>query len=89
MSDDNLYEPQAIERMLAELDEEPDKDGVYADYLRFDETGALPEASPFFEEDGVKLVASPAWAETLTREAGRRDLSGLLDQWLGPNFVAI
>jgi glycosyltransferase involved in cell wall biosynthesis/GT2 family glycosyltransferase len=39
-SDDNLYGPHAIERMLAALDDEPERDVVYADFLRFDETGA-------------------------------------------------
>ena len=37
-SDDNLYGPHAIERMLATLEDDAGLDGVYADHVRFDET---------------------------------------------------
>ena len=38
-SDDNVFEPAALERMLARLEADPSVDGVYADYLRFGASG--------------------------------------------------
>lgn len=58
-SDDNLYEPVALERMLARLEADPSLDGIYADYLRFDEHGERrvrvgpPEALPLGNDRGA------------------------------------
>jgi transaldolase/glucose-6-phosphate isomerase len=46
------------------------------------ETGRLPETTPFFEEDGVKLVASTDRADALMGAAGSGGLSGLLGSHL-------
>ena len=44
----------------------------------FDETGQLPEKAPFFEEDGVKLFAGDAYAQTLSSAVKSDGIEGLL-----------
>ncbi len=44
----------------------------------YEETGRLPEEAPFFEADGVKLIASPSYAQTLTSAVTSQGLAGLL-----------
>ena len=44
----------------------------------YEETGRLPEEAPFFEADGVKLIASPSYAQTLTSAVTSEGLTGLL-----------
>jgi transaldolase/glucose-6-phosphate isomerase len=44
----------------------------------FEEKGALPEPTAFFEGDGFKLFANPANGEVLSRAAGSDDLRGFL-----------
>lgn len=45
---------------------------------RFESTGELPDETPFFEEDGVKLFASDDYAAELKAAAGDAGLAGYL-----------
>jgi glycosyltransferase involved in cell wall biosynthesis len=50
-SDDNLYAPRAIEKMVSVLDRKPDIGLVYADYWNIDENGTVRDRTVLAEED--------------------------------------
>ena len=45
----------------------------------YEKTGSLPDEQPFFEENGVSLFSSDAYAGTLMTNAGEKSLKGILD----------
>jgi hypothetical protein len=48
----------------------------------YEETGALPNEIPFYEEDGIKLFTSDAYAAELSDTAEKRSLASLLEAHL-------
>lgn len=60
---------------------------------KYEETGSLPEETPFFEQDGVSFYSSDTYAETLTTSAAEQSLKGILDAHVGQviagDYVAI
>lgn len=54
-SDDNLYRPQAIERMLTALHDHPDASVAYAGYDVIGDTGQVLNTEPAREPEGLAL----------------------------------
>ena len=48
-------------------------------FFEYEKTGSLPDEHPFFEENGVSLYSSDAYAETLRTSAAEDSLRGFLD----------